>query len=765
MNAPVFLPGSGETTNFPLGRFLPPVSQGTTSDWLKENVPAGAWLVDPIGFAPLMALEACQAGYRILVSCNNPILSLMYEVLAAAPDKNQLKSVLAELSLLKRGEERLDTHLQSLYLTSCPSCKQTIQAQGYLWKRGEKEPYARHLLCPRCGTEGEFPPTEEDITRLAPPGNPALHRARAIERVSLQDDDIRPGVEEALRAYLPRALYFITTLINKIEGGEFTSERRKILWALVLSACDEGNSLWPWPAGRARPRQISIPPQFRENNLWASLEAAVETWSLQTQPVRLSIWPDLPPEDSGGGICLYRGRLKSILPLPAALQPKAAITVFPRPSQAFWTLSAVWSGWLWGREAVQPLKSALDRLRYDWDWHATALYNSFEALHTNTPEGFPFFGIMPETVPGFLGALVLAAETAKFHLGGLALREDDTTTQLILHHSNNFSAPKGKISPAASVEKTIFKFLEQTREPAAYLPLYAAAFEGAAAEGLFTHLVADNSGKDINSRYFSILSNRFEEIFHQIIRNPRSLVRFGGSEQNEESGFWWLRTPPPSQVENDAWLPLADQIEKELVQYLQRNPKSRFTEIQSELYRRFPGLLTPGENFLRECLESYGQSINQDGVLLWQLRPEDIPSSRRRDLQDMQGALCALSVKLNLICSGNMPVQWETPAGKVVYAFYPLASSIISRWLLLPNKISPERCVVILPGGRARLLAYKLRRDPRLAELTHGWHFLKFRGLRKFLEQPTPDISTFNTWLDSDPPDLDEPRQMSIFDT
>ncbi|HZU87159.1 MAG TPA: hypothetical protein VFF78_06725, partial [Anaerolineaceae bacterium] len=110
--------------------------------------------MDPIGFTPLLALEAAQAGYHVLVSCNNPILSLMFEVLAAAPDKNEIQSALADLSLLKRGEERLDVHLKSLYQTICPSCKQGIQAQGYLWKRDDKEPYARLIRCPYCAEEG-----------------------------------------------------------------------------------------------------------------------------------------------------------------------------------------------------------------------------------------------------------------------------------------------------------------------------------------------------------------------------------------------------------------------------------------------------------------------------------------------------------------------------------------------------------------------------------------------------------------------------------
>jgi hypothetical protein len=33
----------------PLARYLPPVTQGVTSAWLAQHVPAGAWVLDPFG--------------------------------------------------------------------------------------------------------------------------------------------------------------------------------------------------------------------------------------------------------------------------------------------------------------------------------------------------------------------------------------------------------------------------------------------------------------------------------------------------------------------------------------------------------------------------------------------------------------------------------------------------------------------------------------------------------------------------------------------
>jgi hypothetical protein len=120
---------------------------------------------------------------------------------------------------------------------------------------------------------------------------------------------------------------------------------------------------------------------FRENNIWI-IEQGIElfepftTWINSNVP--LSTWPEHPPEK--GGICVFEGRLSSIAESLPELSINAVISAIPRPNQAYWTLSALWAGWLWGRDAVGSFKSVLHRQRYDWAWHATALSTVFKQL-------------------------------------------------------------------------------------------------------------------------------------------------------------------------------------------------------------------------------------------------------------------------------------------------------------------------------------------------------------------------------------------------
>ena len=251
-------------------------------------------MIDPLNASPALALEAARAGHRVVVVSNNPVLTFMLEVLASAPQPAEFQTALAELGAARRGEERLELHMQALYQTSCSACGETVQAQAFLWRRGEAAPYARVYRCPHCQDEGERPLDAADLERLKLPGNASLYRARALSRVAEAQDEHYAAAEEAVAAYLDRPLYALTTLINKQEGLAIPAAQRRLLVALLISACDSASSLWPYPGGRARPRQLGVPAQFRENNVWAAMEEAIPAWCSQAEAVPVVHWPELP---------------------------------------------------------------------------------------------------------------------------------------------------------------------------------------------------------------------------------------------------------------------------------------------------------------------------------------------------------------------------------------------------------------------------------------------------------------------------------------
>lgn len=741
-----FIPGSGTPAALPLARFLPPLPAGIFSGWLKQSASPGAWLIDPIASTPHLALEAAQAGWRVLAVCNNPILSFMLEVLASAPSSSDLQAAVAELAASRRGEERLQAHLQSLYLTDCPGCGKRIQASAYIWKKDEPAPHLRELTCPHCRAAGEYPITAFDLERVQPPGNLNLLRARALERVSGSADAVHDSALEAFQSYLPRPLYFITTLINKIEGLPVSPDRQRLLMALALSACDKANTLWGHPSGRTRPRQLSTPPEFREENLWLAFEKAAAEWcSLPAQSV-LTRYPQLPPPS--GGICLFTGRLKNLLPFSAELSPQVAVAVLPRPNQAFWTLSAVWSGWLWGREAVQPLAVALERRRYDWQWHTSALHHIFSLLSKHTPPGFSFFGILPELVPGFLAAAVIAGQAAGFELDQAAQSVDPDMAQIQWKNAPARTIPPSTAAPQRIIQKAVSAHLAQRGEPSPYMPLYTAGMFSLAENGVLPAQQAQISF-DTLTRVQNIVSAAFSD--------PTHITRFEASLKSIESGSWWIAEPPA-----DLPLPLADRVEMAVVRYLLAHEETLQSELEEHLCESFPGLLTPPNDLVAECLASYADQTRQQSSR-WRIRPAEQPSIRREDLRAVQVALVQLGKKLGYVSHGESPQTWNSPAGETLYHFYPLASAIVSPVLLNPQAVAAQS-ILVMPGSRSRLITFKLRRDSRLAAASaQGWRFLKFRLLREMLLRPDLDRAQFIDMLTGDAPTWEESSQMRFF--
>ncbi|MBN1452214.1 MAG: hypothetical protein JW963_14460 [Anaerolineales bacterium] len=735
------IPGVRPENPGPLARFLPPLEDGVISTWLGENIEPGGWLLDPFGSAPRMTLEAARAGYRVLVAANNPITRFMLEMGTSALPKSEYNAALAALAVSRKGDEKLEDHLQALYLTTCTSCTKEVPAQAFLWRKGEAAPFGRIYECQGCGESGEKLAIPEDAKRAAEIAKTAgLARARVLERVAPLDDPDREYAEEAIRHYLPRTIYALGTLINRLDGLQISEERRRALTALILSACDRGNALWPHPTERPRPKQLSTPPQFREGNIWLALEGAISVWAGSGEPVPTLRWGDKGEKlPQSGGILLYEGRIKDLAEVIKEAPIQAVIGAIPRPNQAFWTLSALWAGWLWGREAAEPFKVALRRRRYDWGWQAAALHAALHHVFDLLPLSTPFFGLLAEAEPGFLSATLTAASTAGFDLRAQAMRTAHDPIQLLWQRGERLHREKEVVSLEA-ICKALQAHLRDLGEPAAYLQLHAAGLaEQAQGHGLM------RPEQDFDEVLREVQSN-----IQGAIQSDVKLERMDSEERSLEIGLWDLK-----EGETRAE-PLADRVEQAVVTFLQRHPSSTLLELERGLYPEFPGLLTPSKALVGAVLESYG--LEEGGR--WRLRDEDSASQRRAELKKMIGLIETIGGRLGYRTEhiGENACLWKEK-GKIVRVFYLLASAMTGR-ILAENQYPLEKCLLVLPGGRAGLLAYKETRDPRLRKRLEGWRILKFRLLRSLADIPVLNRQTFDEQLVSDPVEQTQGQMM-----
>jgi hypothetical protein len=725
----IFLPGNSKPIPVPLGRFLPPLHEGVISAWLEQSLPTGSLVLDPFGAAPQLALEAARAGYPVAVAANNPIAHFLIKMMARAPKENDMQSALADLASARKGEERLEPHILDLYMSTCPECGEKTSARAFIWARNAENPHAKMVHCEHCGHRGEHDTDDEDLTLASGFQRAGPHRARALERIVPKSDANRKHVEEAIEAYLPRAVYALFTILNRLDGLSVSDEDGDLLFAMMLSALDRGNTLWAHPGGRERPKQLKASPIFVERNIWYELENSIALWAQEAKPVQVVEWPEKPAGD--GGISLFSGRLKEMAASLGEANIAGIVTALPRPNQAYWTLSALWAGWLWGRDAIGAFASVLGRRRYDWAWHSEALYSSFNRLSVQLEKDVPMFAVVAESEGGFNTASIAAANLADFRLEGLAYRRKIGQAQLQWRKGLKKST-QAKKEAEQEVKRASRELLLARGEPSHFLHLQAAGLYQSAKTRL-------SNGKDVEpTKVYTKLNSNVEAA----LTFSDAFQRYGGSKGSLESGQWWLSD------DEGARSSLADRLEIAVVRYLVRNEGHSTERIDKEICRIFPGLLTPPRELLVTILKSYGQENGEGG---WYLKTEEKPKARRDDLQEIRSILAELGKRLDYVIQGKSLLQWRSEEGKEIYEFHVIASSVVGELLLTPAKKSEKR-IIVLPGGRSELLLTKLERDTRLLQaVSEGWEFLKFRHLRRLAENKSLTQESFDELLGLDP--------------
>jgi hypothetical protein len=478
------------------------------------------------------------------------------------------------------------------------------------------------------------------------------------------------------------------------------------------------------------------------------LERGLTIWTETGSSVAVEAWPKKIPEN--GGICIYDGRLKDLArEVKKEIPITAVIGSVPRPNQAFWTLSALWAGWLWGREAVEPYKVALRRRRYDWSWNATALHSAFGHLFELLPLGTPFFGLLPEPEPSFLTSALTAANAAGFDLRSLALRTQNDPVQINWARGQRLTLPNESLAEGAhhetsepnveNVQEAIYSHLMERGEPASYLHVHAA--------GLIA--LAEAHALKQKDQEFDTALRATQSVIQTALTEDERFVHYSTGE-SVDSGMWGIKgsdnlaeRPPGVSRHHES---LADRVEVAIVTFLQKNPDSIYLEIEEDLYPHLPGLLTPSKAMIYAVLDSYAE---RNGAA-WKLRSEDVASARRNELNTINAMIEAVGMRLGYSTRRDEKILWWEENGQVQYVLYVLASALIGR-AMSETPYLPDQAILVIPGGRAGLIAYKTQRDPALAARLKNYRLVKYRLLRTLFEVPVLTPETFEEQISSDP--------------
>jgi len=314
------------------------------------------------------------------------------------------------------------------------------------------------------------------------------------------------------------------------------------------------------------------------------------------------------------------------------------------------------------------------------------------------------------------------------------------------------AAPPDEAALAHSLESAakdaMMSTIRQRAEPTAWPLLHASACASLAAPGPLARAAA------IPKDGSPALTFAGEAVSRASTAIP--VVQLAGREEAEGTLRWLA---DPSRV-GDA---LADQVEAQVWKMFHSRRTWEMEELVNAVYARFPGPLTPELALVLVCVDSYSV---QDGRRQ-HLRPEDDPPQRAAELKTLRDDLTELGRRLGFRVKrrGGWDVRW-LEEGEEAYVFDVSSTANLAHHLLVERKVGEgaQRCLV-LPGGRAHLVTFKLQRDPRLdrAVKDDGWQFIKFRHLRRLVAKEELDRHALKTVLGLDPIAEQEAAQIPLF--
>lgn len=749
-----FVPGVKDQGDGVLSRLRWPIPPGVTQTYVEAYSDPGDVVLVPYCQGPAVVREILGAERRALAVHFDPSLALLVRMALAPLPARDVDSAVARLGdSLKQGMP-LRRYLEGLYATTCPACLRPAIADFFVWDRDQDGPTAKSLRCRACAWDGQTAIDGEDRDRLAEVPVRGMHYHYVLDRVAPhpQASAHRNRMEPLLHLYTPRNLYALAEITLKIESLFPDGPERQVLNALLLDCLDRCSSLDPQPATTDRRRGLSRPGRFLERNVWVAFEEAItRLQSMGGEPVprfvdRLDAFQMSDSESTGlVGAALVRDLFHTI-----PLQTVRLVLTSPPPlDSAAWTLSYFWGAWLFGTEAVDSLRPLLRQRTPDPAWYGHVMSSSLRSLTSLLCRDGRIVLVLARQRTAVVEAMLIAASRAR--LGVAALVQCGADYRLELMPDVPQARPASHAPLRAEIGPTVIKTATETiqarGEPVLWRTLHAAIQRRLAETGLMTRaLGAEGEGS-------SALDLIAEETQTALDDHPFACLP--GGRRGET--FWWLLEA------TGVAPPLSDRVE--LVSHKVLQDAATLTELDFArlVYARFPGSLVPDTGLVAICLREYGHEVSPGR---WQLRAEDWPATRQAERQTIIEHLLSLGQRLGFRATPGAPFDAAWFEGDRMRACFVVRwQAAVSEALALGRDLEEAIPYLVIPGGRAALVSYKLARNPLWQQTVEraGWRFIKYRHVRQLVSEPEVDEYALRTIVGLDPIVEKEIAQLSLF--
>lgn len=436
--------------NKPLFRFIPRLTI------LPELLitPAEKKIVfDPIGNQPYLIADLLAENATVVADPVNPVDEVVLSCLIdppAADIPNQIRNAFYDQ---RYADQRLEQYLKGLYRTTCSECGKEVQARFFIHETGSDELLEKIYTC-SCGVGGAHPANKQDKAMSAEwRRSDGMYRSKIAQSFHGVSNVDRQDVLDVLSVYTPRALFALDLIVHKIKPT-LNEDARRYFDLVLLYIADSVASLWNIKDRKDLPLQIYTPKVRMEFNIWLAVEEA------------LALLEELAKSNDGAN-----GKLLIGSPgIHGAPTPTAISAVVPRPNQAYWALSALWTRWLLNRPTDEPFLRTIIRKKLDWDWFYDASTAMLRRISENAKK-IPIHFVLLDKEPEYTATFMFALNNAFYELKNFAIQPATETLLLrctLGRRISVFTIDEVQRSKPDHLRVTLRETLERKKEPVPY---------------------------------------------------------------------------------------------------------------------------------------------------------------------------------------------------------------------------------------------------------------------------------------------------------
>lgn len=729
----------------PLGWYGDPLPPNLVARYLEAYTHPGDSVADPFAQSAALVEEGLSRGRQAWCAHFHPLHVLAARAMLEPPSAEMIDSLLTRLGDSPKLGAPLRQHIQDLYASRCPNCGSALFATAFIWPEGSLA--QKDYRCPECGAQGPSPAEELDQEAVRRIERRGTHYWYLLERTAPPGDEERRLVMSLLDLYPPRSLYALVTLFIKLEPlfpDSRELETARLLFLLGLERCTLfGQSLPERPvAGRLRRAPLRL---LNEQNVWLCLEEAaaqLKGWASRYRPRGDQIDP------------ARRVRQASLRELASQMprEGQALILTAPLPFDfGYWALGYLWTAWLFGLEAAEPLRPMVKAHAPDGAWYRRTFTPAFRLLAAYLrPEGV--VAMVMQRGDGLQIAQLLAAGAqAELHLEELLFQAKPIPQGPRARVACRLAWRKAPTTATGASPAVVAEMVDSSERSARLRADRQAAAEGSIAEAF----AAREEALDSSTILLAVLrrwgrAGLFpgpEASYSELENEVRERLSAGRwfllpQEEGKIEYWWWADDRDPQQL-------LVDRIQVEVEKLVAAAPNSSDAEMRESIYRRFPGLATPPEGLIEACLAARSEREGPPEAG-WRPRPA-APFDRgeaARLLVDLaqRGGLEAWSRFQDhqpqpVPLAAYIDVAWlEDEAPLYLFVLRDTARvGDLYRWSREGG--ARARHLVLVPDEHSEFLQVALEASPLLRHRFRegNWEFIKLGHVRALAERPEVD--------------------------